>query len=257
MAAITMSMDKLATRYAAITQTNGYRVEMILTDTIKEEVKPLMKAWMDTLNNGKLPSRIIYFRDGVSEPQYHHVLEQEVEDLKLLVKTIGGASVQFVVIVGSKRHHVRFFPEKGDRNGNAFPGTLVETGVTHAFGNDFYLVGHAALKGTARPMHYHVLLNEAQMTNDEIQTLIYEHGYQYARATTPVSQYPAIYYAHIASNRGIPHDPKWTGSTDGEASRAGGSAGKPSSGSNPAPTECEKVLPMPNQGGIITSMWYI
>ena len=101
------------------------------------------------------------------------------------------------MIVGGKRHHVRFFPPagKGDRNGNPLPGTLVETGVTHPRENDFYLNSHAAIKGTARPMHYHVLMNEPKMANEQLQTLIYEHCYQYIRATTPISQYPAIYYA--------------------------------------------------------------
>jgi hypothetical protein len=34
------------------------------------------------------------------------------------------------------------------------------------------------------------------MSNDELHTILYEQVYQYARATTPVSN-PAIYYAHI------------------------------------------------------------
>ena len=53
---------------------------------------------------------------------------------------------------------------------------------------------------------YRRLLNEARMTNDELYTLIYEHGYQYARSTTPVSQFPAIYYAHLAAARGLAHE---------------------------------------------------
>jgi eukaryotic translation initiation factor 2C len=176
------------------------------------------------------------------------VLEQEVADLKALFKTFGKDECKFLVVVGSKRHHVRFFPERGDRNGNALPGTLVETGVTHPFENDFYLVGHVALKGTARPMHYHVLLNEVGMSNEELQTLIYEHSYQYARATTPVSMFPAIYYAHIASNRGVCHDKNWNDSTSGNDEVSSDSA---------AAMDNRKCMDMPNQGAIQSSMWYI
>ncbi|KAK4549069.1 hypothetical protein LTR36_007525 [Oleoguttula mirabilis] len=261
MAALTMSMDKLAIRYAAACETNGYRVEMITTDNINGLIKPLIQSWVQNVGGGKFPQRIIYFRDGVSEGQYQHVLQQEVADMKALLKTADpNLKIPFVVIVGSKRHHVRFFPEKGgDRNGNALPGTLIETGVTHPFENDFYLCSHAALKGTARPMHYHVLLNEAGMSNEELQTLIYEQCYQYIRATTPVSQHPAIYYAHIASNRAIPHDPRWSGSSDSPAVASRGQSGSQGdrSGSSGPPADVEKLMPMPNQGGIQTSMWYI
>ncbi len=49
---------------------------------------------------------------------------------------------KMIVIVASKRHHIRFFPNPrdttaADRNGNPFPGTLVEKDVTHPFENDF------------------------------------------------------------------------------------------------------------------------
>ena len=269
MAALTVSMDKLGIRYAAACETNGFRVEMIMTDNINSMLKPMLQTWVQTVGGGKFPERIIYFRDGVSEGQYQHVIQQEVQDMKALIKTANpGLNIPFVVVVGSKRHHVRFFPERGDRNGNALPGTLVETGVTHPYENDFYLCSHSAIKGTARPMHYHQLLNETKMPNEELQTLISEQCYQYQRATTPVSQHPAIYYAHIASNRAVPHDPKWGGSSDGAPSvasrpRSGsqsGSQGGVSGGrgsSSGAPADFEKLLPMPNQGGIGTSMWYI
>jgi len=272
MAALTCSMDKLGIRYAAACETNGYRVEMITTDNINNMLKPMIQHWTQHVGGGKFPSRIIYFRDGVSEGQYRHVLEQEVYDMKALLKTADPKlNIPFIVVVGSKRHHIRFFPEpgKGDRNGNPLPGTLVESGVTHPFENDFYLCSHAAIKGTARPMHYHVLLNEVGMSNEELQTMIYEQCYQYIRATTPISQHPAIYYAHIAANRAVSHDPKWGGSSDSaptvasrprSASQSGSQSGRTggrSESSSAMPTESLKLMPMPNQGSIQTSMWYI
>ena len=236
---------------------------MITTENINSMLKPMIQSWVQNVGQGQFPKRIIYFRDGVSEGQYQHVLQQEVQDMKALLKTANpNLNIPFVVVVGSKRHHVRMFPQNGDRNGNPLPGTLIETGVTNPFENDFYLCSHAALKGTARPMHYHVLMNEAGMSNEELQTLIYEQCYQYIRATTPVSQHPAIYYAHLASNRAVPHDPRWSGSSDGTPTTAGkpsgGSQGMSGSGSSSGvPTDIEKLMPMPIQGAIQTSMWYI
>ena len=249
MAAVTVSMDRLALRYAAACENNGFREEMITPANIRTMLKPLLQTWSQNVNNGKFPSQVIYFRDGVSEGQYSHVIKQEVADMKELFRAAGAdpEKVKFIVVVCSKRHHIRFFPDRGDRNGNPLPGTIVETGVTHPFENDFYLNSHAAIKGTARPMHYHVLLDETNSPklNDWLHSLIYDHCYQYIRATTPVSQHPAVYYAHIASNRAIPHDPKWGTTTTGSET---------TTGTLPDP---DKLMEMPSQGQIATSMWYI
>lgn len=274
-AALTVSMDKLATRYAAVVQTNGYRNEMVKTETIMHDLKLLVHHWIQTVGGNKMPHEVIYLRDGVSEGQYAHVMDHEVGDIKNMFRAADpSAKIKFVVVVGSKRHHVRFFPEKGDRNGNPFPGTLVETTVTNPFENDFYLCSHAAIKGTARPCHYYVLANEADMSNNQLHTLLYEHAYQYQRASTPISQHPAIYYAHLAAARAAPHDPIWDGSTDGrtpaekkmqarinagseadkKSATHGSAAGTPTL---PTPEEAEKLLPMPPQGNIAFSMWYI
>lgn len=94
------------------------------------------------------------------------------------------------VVVAEKRHHIRFFPPQGnasDKNGNPVPGTLVERDVTHPWENDMYLCSHVAIQGTARPTHYHMLMDEANLPVEKFQTLLYEHCYQYQRATTPVS----------------------------------------------------------------------
>jgi hypothetical protein len=69
-----------------------------------------------------------------------------------------------MVIIASKRHHIRFFPQKsgGDKNAIALPGTLVETGVTQPYENDSNLCAHAAIKGTARPVHYSVAVAQRE-----------------------------------------------------------------------------------------------
>lgn len=142
-----------------------------------------------------MPQHIYYFRDGVSEGQYTHVLDQEIDEMKRqLVSTFGDAirGLKWTVAVCTKRHHIRFFPKESDRaaadkNGNPFPGTLVERDVTHPFEYDFYLNSHSAIQGTSRPVHYHVLKDDAQVNVSEYQRMIYQHCYQYMRSTTPVS----------------------------------------------------------------------
>lgn len=55
------------------------------------------------------------------------------------------------------------------------------------FEYDFYLCSHVAIQGTARPVHYHVILDEANVPVNDFQRLIYNMCYQYMRSTTPVS----------------------------------------------------------------------
>jgi len=253
-AAITNSMDTLATRYACGTNTNGYRVEMVAPDNWQTIWKPMVTSWMQNVAGGKLPQTIFYFRDGVSEGQFAAVLTQEVRDMKqVLASLVPNNTTKFVVIICSKRHHIRMFPKgnDADKNGNPLPGTLVETAVTHPYENDFFLCSHAALKGTARPTHYHILMNEPNLPNEMIQTLIYEHCYQFIRSTTPVSLFPAVYYADIAALRARHHDRNFGQNTPSAASTTD------DDDASSTPSQVADLLPMPNDGNIRDSMWYI
>jgi eukaryotic translation initiation factor 2C len=85
MAAITCSMDSSFTRYSALCDTNGNRVEIISTQNIQRLLKRMTQQWMSNFR-GVVPSRVIYYRDGVSSGQYQQVLDQEVEDMKDLFR---------------------------------------------------------------------------------------------------------------------------------------------------------------------------
>lgn len=206
-AAMTMSIDPDGVKYAAMVETNGYRVEMLTPANIQKMFHALASLWRAGHNNAN-PAHIIYFRDGVGEGQFAQVLDYEIKGIKqFLAKVIPPKNMpKFTVIVATKRHHIRFFPQKGDKNGNPLPGTLVEKEVTHPFMFDFYLCSHVAIQGTARPVHYHVILDEMNMPVNELQKMIYQQCYSYARSTTPVSLHPAVYYAHLASNRARAHE---------------------------------------------------
>ncbi|KAM0239003.1 hypothetical protein ACHAP5_008441 [Fusarium lateritium] len=206
-ASMTMSVDKDATRYAAMAETNGYRVEMLTPNNIQVMFGQLIPQWKHN-HPGMVPQHLIYFRDGVGEGQFAYVIDQEIEQIKKYLANVlpPGRMPKFTVIVATKRHHIRFFPQNGDRNKNPLPGTLVEKEVTHPFMFDFYLNSHVAIQGTARPVHYHVILDEMNMPVNELQKMIYQQCYSYARSTTPVSLHPAVYYAHLASNRARAHE---------------------------------------------------
>jgi eukaryotic translation initiation factor 2C len=53
MAALTMSFDANACRYAAAVQTNGHRVEMITPSNIRSMMLPLFGKWISAVGGGK------------------------------------------------------------------------------------------------------------------------------------------------------------------------------------------------------------
>nr|AAS01930.1 putative piwi domain containing protein [Oryza sativa Japonica Group]ABF96954.1 Piwi domain containing protein, expressed [Oryza sativa Japonica Group] len=157
---------------------------------------------------GKLPSRIIFFRDGVSETQFYKVLKEEMHAVRTTCSRYPGYKPLITFIVVQKRHHTRLFHR--ERNGssshysdqNIPPGTVVDTVITHPREFDFYLCSHWGTKGTSRPTHYHVLWDENNFRSDEVQQLIHNLCYTFARCTRPVSLVPPAYYAHLAAYRG-------------------------------------------------------
>jgi eukaryotic translation initiation factor 2C len=203
-AAMCVSMDKDAAVYDAAVETNGWGVEILQPLNMHSMLGPLADKWRKT--NNRVPQHVFYMRDGVSEGQFAQVMEFEVETMKNVFKEAIGVVPKITVIVATKRHHIRFFPERGDKNGNCLPGTLVEKEVTHPFHYDFYLCSHVAIQGTARPVHYNVLHDECGLRPDDLQRILYHQCYQYCRSTTPVSLHPAVYYAHLAGARARHHE---------------------------------------------------
>ena len=192
--AMTMSVDRYASRYMAAVQNNPPRVEMVSTHNIDSMLSPLVNHWAQNVGGGHFPKHIYYFRDGVSAAQYGNVMKYEVAAIKALIYRLTATDktfkCNFTVIVAEKRHHTRFFPmgaPAADKNGNPVPGTVVDRDVTHPFEYDFYLNSHSAIQGTARPTHYHVLIDDEKQDPNQLVKMVYEHSYQYMRATTPVS----------------------------------------------------------------------
>lgn len=86
MAAVAVMADKLGVRYHAACETNGHRVEMITTKNLEDMLIPQVNWFIQNVGKGTPPEVVFYFRDGVSEGQYQHVLHQEVRDIRALMQ---------------------------------------------------------------------------------------------------------------------------------------------------------------------------
>ncbi|PPQ66044.1 hypothetical protein CVT26_010800 [Gymnopilus dilepis] len=235
---VVYSHDRFATRYAALTGIQAPRNEEIsnLGGYLYRAIEHFGNA------NNAPPKRIIFFRDGLSEGEFENAARKEMEEIRAGIAGLWKArnmpndtKPQVTFIVVGKRHHAVFFPENpadADRTGNSPAGSLIDGGVTHPSGKDFYLQSHAAIQGTCRSSHYTILHDEiwnwAQSGVREIQELAYTLCHVYAKATRSVSIPAPVYYADLVCSRGIFHvQPGLQLTFDDNASVASGSSSVP------------------------------
>lgn len=202
-AGVVASVDAYATKYAARFIVQPSKEEII---DLKDVAQELLMEYRQAMNC--IPEKIIFYRDGVSEGQFSQVLDKECKQLREACRAVAGPSSAYdpkiTFIVVQKRHHTRLFPKpnEGDKNGNVLPGTVVDSGIAHPFGFDFFLNSHAGIQGTNKPAHYHVLLDENNFGADGMQMMTFWLCFLYCRCTRSVSYCPPAYYAHLAAFRG-------------------------------------------------------
>ncbi|XP_077990342.1 protein argonaute-2-like isoform X3 [Glandiceps talaboti] len=205
-AAVVGSMDAHPSRYAASVRVQSHRQELIedLSTMVREL---LMQFYKSTRFK---PTRIIMYRDGVSEGQFAQVLTHELRAIReACMKLEVGYQPGITFVVVQKRHHTRLFcsdkKEQIGKSGNIPAGTTVDTGITHPTEFDFYLCSHAGIQGTSRPSHYHVLWDDNHFTADDLQCLTYQLCHTYVRCTRSVSIPAPAYYAHLVAFRARYH----------------------------------------------------
>ena len=132
-AAMVASMENHFTRYSSCIRVQKGRQELI-EDFYGMTMDSLRSHYQSTHIK---PCKIIIYRDGISEGQFYEVATKELQAIKLACYSLEpDYSPKITYIAVHKRHHARFFPirpEDADKSGNIYPGTVIETGVTHPF----------------------------------------------------------------------------------------------------------------------------
>ncbi|KAG9311006.1 Piwi domain-containing protein [Chiua virens] len=209
--AVTASVDEHFAQYPAALAMRESKVEIERDqgDTVLRDMFISRFKLYQARNDGKLPKRVILYRDGVSESQFVQVRKYELIELQEAFKHLGSATAPYKpklsIVVCSKRHHTRFYSTKQEdaaNDGNPLPGTVVDRGVTPAYEFDFFLQPHASLKGTSKPTHYFVVHDENRFKADELQRVTNDLSYMFARATKAVSLVSPAYWADVACERG-------------------------------------------------------
>lgn len=184
-----------------------------MVNSLEEMVVERLECWRGV--NRTLPSKILVYRDGVSESQYDLILQKELPSFHAAFKKIYGDDKKWpkvAIIVVGKRHHTRFYPTKqedadynaqrGKGSWNCQPGTVVDRGIAGKYLREFWLQAHQGLQGTARSAHYVVIKDDIGFGADELEQITHHLCYMFARATKAVSVVPPAYYADILAERG-------------------------------------------------------
>ncbi|KAF2860662.1 Piwi-domain-containing protein [Piedraia hortae CBS 480.64] len=208
---VVASVDEHVTQWpGSIRAQKGFQ-EMV--QGLEEMVGQRLEVWRKH-HNGQLPTKIVLYRDGVSEGQYELVLSEELPCFEEAFSKAYGDKEEWpkmsIIVVG-KRHHTRFYPTKreeadvnkiGKGSWNPLPGTIVDRHVGGRILREFWLQAHSGLQGTARPAHYVVIKDDILFEADELERLTLNLSYTFNRATKAVSVCPPAYYADLLCERG-------------------------------------------------------
>uniref|UniRef100_A0A8B9L9E9 Protein argonaute-1 n=1 Tax=Astyanax mexicanus TaxID=7994 RepID=A0A8B9L9E9_ASTMX len=195
-AAVVGSMDAHPSRYCATVRVQRPRQEVIqdLASMVRELLIQFYKS------TRYKPTRIIFYRDGVSEGQFRQVLYYEllaIREACISLEKEYQPGITYIVV--QKRHHTRLFC--ADRNERvSFPIHTHPPTHTHT-----QLLTSQFSTGTSRPSHYHVLWDDNCFTADEFQLLTYQLCHTYVRCTRSVSIPAPAYYAHLVAFRARYH----------------------------------------------------
>jgi hypothetical protein len=211
-ACLVASVDPAMFQWPGSIRTQKGKQEMV--DALEEMMIERLKLWQKK-NEQRLPTKILVYRDGVSEGQYQSVLNLELPCLEKAFDKLYGAKAKhpkIAIIIVGKRHHTRFYPtrqEDADYNPsrekgswNPLPGTVVDRGITNKILREFYLQAHQGLQGTARPAHYVVIKDDISFEADQMEQFTHHLCYLFNRATKAVSICPPAYYADLLCERG-------------------------------------------------------
>ncbi|XP_055531352.1 protein aubergine-like [Wyeomyia smithii] len=142
---------------------------------------------------GKLPLRIIFYRDGVGDGQLKYVYEHELIAIREKLSTVyQGAESKLSFFVVSKRINTRLFNQKR----NPLPGTVVDDVITLPERNDFYLVSQCVRQGTVSPTSYNILFDNTGLTADQLQLYTYKQTHLYYNWSGTVGVPAVCQYAH-------------------------------------------------------------
>lgn len=192
------STGEAGATYETVIQQQEHRIEPIAR--MEDAARQLRDNFVR--KTGSHPKQVVMYRDGVADSQISATLSYEVTALR---RAFLPERPKLTVIITQKRNKCKLFVTEerdADSSGNVPAGTVVDSGIVHPTDFDFYMVSHLGLKGTSKPSHYWVVVDDANNSTDDLQAMTYALCHTYCRARSSVSMPAPAYYAHLAAYRG-------------------------------------------------------
>ncbi|PPS14488.1 hypothetical protein GOBAR_AA06088 [Gossypium barbadense] len=89
------------------------------------------------------------------------------------------ALLEFYTSSGKRKPDQIIIFRDGGSPDNMLHGTVINNKVCHPKNNDFYLGTHAGMIGIMRQTHYHVRLDQAGFSADDLQEFVHSLSYMY------------------------------------------------------------------------------
>jgi aubergine-like protein len=190
--ALVASLNKDCTQYYSTAEYHDASGMQEITDKIGLMMIKALESYR-VANNGEIPSKIFFYRDGVGEGQIPHVFNTEVAAIKEAISKVN-PDIKLTFIITSKRISARFMTAQGMRNPNS--GTVIDDVVTNPERYDFYIVSQSVRQGTVNPTSYNVIHDENGLPPGKMQLLTYKLTHLYFNWPGTVRVPAPVQYAH-------------------------------------------------------------
>ncbi|BET00950.1 aubergine [Nesidiocoris tenuis] len=165
--------------------------EELSKDIAMQMAKAIVK--FKSYNNGAVPSKIIFYRDGVGDGNIHYVLQTEVKRINDELKPFYPKDdLKLTYIIVTKKINTRLFYG----NENPVPGTVVDDVITQPERYDFFLVSQCVNQGTVSPTHFNVIYDTGNNGPDMLQRLSFKLCHLYFNWSGTVRVPAPVQYAH-------------------------------------------------------------
>ncbi|CAH2043482.1 unnamed protein product, partial [Iphiclides podalirius] len=166
-----------------------------IVDGLKSCLVDSLKHYLQV--NGRLPDRIIIYRDGVGDGQLKLLQQYEIPQMQIcfsIVSTMYKPSLTYIVV--QKRINTRIFLKSDKGFENPAPGTVLDHTITRRDWYDFLIVSQKVNQGTVTPTHYVVVHDDSGMTPDQCQRMTYKMCHLYYNWPGTVRVPAPCQYAH-------------------------------------------------------------
>ncbi|GMR54328.1 hypothetical protein PMAYCL1PPCAC_24523, partial [Pristionchus mayeri] len=164
------------------------------------------EATKERRSRGFLPPLIIVVRDGISDGQHSHGMD-ELEVLRKGANEYAQPpdstyKPKFIFTIATKRHHKRAYMDGGRGPMNMPAMSVVDDTITSPILFEFFMQSHTPIKGMAKATRYIVLKDDVGTNQDAMQSLMGALCFEHQVSNNAISIPEPVYQSDEWAKRG-------------------------------------------------------